>query len=91
MELWNAVVARKGLVLLGFATSALLYALANALLDEYVTVLAGAGGAYAGYAWVARGGPRPLDERRTDDACAWWLGTLIGVLGMHTLAQAGAL
>jgi hypothetical protein len=91
MELWNAVLARKGLVLLGLVVAAVLYAVGNALLDEYVAVLAGAGGAYAGYAYAGRGTREPLDEARSDDAYAWGLGTLIGVLAMHTLAQGGAL
>jgi hypothetical protein len=91
MELWNAVVVRKGLVSLGMLVTAVLYAIGNALLDEYVTLLAGAGGAYAGFAYLRRGSHGPLDEARTDDVYAWGLGTLIGVLAMHTLAQGGAL
>jgi len=91
MELWNAVVARRGLVLFGMAVTAALYAVANALLDEYMTLIAGALGAYAGYAYVSRGSQGPLDDARADDACAWGLGTLIGVLTMHTLTQGGAL
>ncbi len=90
MELWNAIVARKGLVLLGAAVTAILYAIGNAFLDEYVSPLAGVAGAYAGYAYARRGTQGPLDAMRTDDACAWGLGSLIGVLAMHTLAQGGA-
>jgi len=91
MEFWNAVLARKGLVLCGLVVTSVLYAGANTLLDEYVTVVAGAGGAYLGFAVAKRGTNGPLDDARTDDAFAWGLGCLVGVLAMHTLAQGGAL
>ena len=91
MELVHAISARAGLVALGALVTAVIYAAAHAMLDEYVTLLAGAAGAYAGYAWVARGASRPLEDARVDDAYAWGLGALFGVLGMHTLVQGGLL
>lgn len=91
MEMWHAIVARKGLVLLGIAVTAIAYAVFHAVLDEYVTVLAGAAGAGAGYLYARRGTTAPLDETRSDDAYAWGLGALVGVLAMHTLVQGGVL
>ena len=91
MELWSAIVARKGLILIGFAVTAVAYGALHAILDEYVTVLAGAAGAGAGYLYARRGSQGPLDATRTDDAYAWGLGALVGVVAMHTLVQGGAL
>ena len=91
MELWNAIGARAGQVLLGFGLSALLYALCNTLLDEYVTPLSGGSAAAVGY-WIAtRGADDPIEPARYQDASAWGLGVLAGVLLMHTLVQGGVL
>jgi hypothetical protein len=91
MELWNTVLARRTLVLLGILATSVLYAVAHAFLDEYVTIIAGGGGAYAGYAYVQRGSSGELNDAQIDDAYAWGLGTLIGVLAMHTVVQGGLL
>lgn len=91
MELWHAIVARKGLILLGACVTAIAYAVLHAVLDEYVTPLAAAAGAGAGYLYARRGTSAPLDEARSDDAYAWAFGALMGVLAMHTLVQGGAL
>lgn len=91
MELWHAIMARKGLILMGTCATAIAYGVIHAVLDEYVTVLAGAAGVGAGYLYARRGTRAPLDETRTDDAFAWGLGALVGVLAMHTLVQGGVL
>lgn len=91
MELWNAILARKAHVLLGILLTAGVYGALHMVLDEYVTVLAGAAGAGAGYLAARRGSSGPLDDARSDDAFAWSFGALVGVLAMHTLAQGGVI
>ena len=89
MALWTAILDRKGPIALGILLSIAAYAVFDALLDQYVTVLAGATAGGAGYLFAGRGTTGSLDAKQMDDAFAWGFGALIGVIAMHTLSQGG--